>query len=156
MQDPGILEAWLNGDWSVYAGQFFDSWSDDVNVIYPFKIPPLGSLRLARFRFTITDSMLMGCSNPNTGMYYIPRIYAMGVAEQYIDDIKPIYDQLPQHIIWADPSIWGESKMKNYLEESVANMFIRRGLPVMPASNSREKGWRIVKQWMFHTPYKPP
>ncbi len=159
LQDPGILEAWLNGDWSVYAGQFFDSWSDDVHVIEPFKIPRTWNFA-AGLDLGYTDHptvCLWGAQDPDTGNVYIFQEYtAMGVAEQYIDDIKPIYDQLPQHIIWADPSIWGESKMKNYLEESVANMFIRRGLPVMPASNSRVNGWRIVKQWLFHTPNKPP
>jgi len=53
MSDPGYVErlklsgsatlvkAWLDGDWSVIEGAYFDCWSNERHVIAPFEIPKL-------------------------------------------------------------------------------------------------------------------
>jgi len=41
-----LVRAWLEGDWSVIEGAFFDCWSNEKHVIAPFAIP----LDWARFR----------------------------------------------------------------------------------------------------------
>lgn len=35
-----LVRAWLEGDWSVIEGAFFDCWSNERHVIAPFAIPP--------------------------------------------------------------------------------------------------------------------
>ena len=35
-----LVRAWLDGDWSVIEGAFFDCWSSEKHVIRPFKVPP--------------------------------------------------------------------------------------------------------------------
>jgi hypothetical protein len=35
-----LVRAWLNGDWSVIEGAFFDNWDGERHVIRPFAIPP--------------------------------------------------------------------------------------------------------------------
>lgn len=35
-----LVRAWLEGDWSVIEGAFFDCWSTEKHVIKPFTIPP--------------------------------------------------------------------------------------------------------------------
>jgi hypothetical protein len=35
-----LVSAWLDGDWSVTLGAFFDCWSAKRHVIQPFQIPP--------------------------------------------------------------------------------------------------------------------
>jgi hypothetical protein len=34
-----LVKAWLNGDWSVIEGAFFDGWSADRHIIRPFTVP---------------------------------------------------------------------------------------------------------------------
>lgn len=34
-----LVKAWLEGDWSVIEGAFFDCWSTEKHVIEPFEIP---------------------------------------------------------------------------------------------------------------------
>jgi hypothetical protein len=34
-----LVRAWLDGDWSVVAGAFFDCWSTERHVIRPFEVP---------------------------------------------------------------------------------------------------------------------
>lgn len=35
-----LVRAWLDGDWSVIEGAFFDCWSNEKHVVAPFAIPP--------------------------------------------------------------------------------------------------------------------
>ena len=36
---PQLVRAWLEGDWSVVEGAFFDNWRTDKHVVAPFTIP---------------------------------------------------------------------------------------------------------------------
>ena len=36
---PALVRAWLDGDWSVIEGAFFEKWSTDRHVMRPFEIP---------------------------------------------------------------------------------------------------------------------
>jgi hypothetical protein len=35
-------------------------------------------------------------------------------------------------------------------------MFLREGLPIVPANNDRINGWRMLKQWLHWTPTRNP
>jgi hypothetical protein len=37
---PELVKAWLDGDWNVISGAFFECWSTDRHVVRPFEIPP--------------------------------------------------------------------------------------------------------------------
>jgi hypothetical protein len=43
-----LVKAWLEGDWSVIEGAFFDCWESSKHVIRPFEIPKTGSLSKRR------------------------------------------------------------------------------------------------------------
>lgn len=34
-----LVKAWLDGDWSIIEGAFFDNWSEARNVVRPFEVP---------------------------------------------------------------------------------------------------------------------
>lgn len=36
---PQLVKAWLEGDWSVIDGAYFDGWSTEKHVLQPFRIP---------------------------------------------------------------------------------------------------------------------
>jgi hypothetical protein len=36
---PKLRQAYLEGDWNLFEGQFFNEWRDDMHVVEPFKIP---------------------------------------------------------------------------------------------------------------------
>jgi hypothetical protein len=37
--DPALVRAMKEGDWDIFAGQFFSQWRRDIHVIEPFEIP---------------------------------------------------------------------------------------------------------------------
>ena len=67
-----LVRAWLEGDWTVIEGAYFDCWRYDQHVVEPFEVPA----HWARFR-----SMDWGSAKPfSVGWwaivsddYYVPR-----------------------------------------------------------------------------------
>lgn len=55
LASDAMVRAWLEGDWTVVEGAFFDCWRYDKHVIAPFEVPP----HWARFR-----SMDWGSAKP--------------------------------------------------------------------------------------------
>jgi hypothetical protein len=105
-----LVEAWLNGDWDVIQGAFFDCWSADLHVIPPFDIPAdwlrfrsgdWGSARPFSFGWwavagddydhggrLIPRGALVryrewyGASKPNTGLKLDADVVARGIVER--------------------------------------------------------------------------
>lgn len=151
-----LVRAWLDGDWDVVAGAFFDCWDKNKHVIKPFRIPG----DWTRFRsfdwgsakpfsvgwWAISDGGLhipknalvryrewYGASEPNVGLKM--------TADQVGDGIKT--REKGETIAYgvADPSCW-----KVDGGESVAERMARKGARFKPADNSRINGWDQMRQ----------
>ena len=78
-----LVRAWLEGDWTVIEGAYFDCWRYDLHVVEPFEVPA----HWARFR-----SMDWGSAKPFSvgwwaivGDDYVPcgRILPRGALVRY-------------------------------------------------------------------------
>ena len=160
---PKLRKAWLEGDWDVYEGQFFEDFQDRpehyrdrkfTHVIEPFEIP--GDWKLYRsfdwgyhrpfscgwwavdydgVAYRILE--LYGCTGtPNQGVRWTP--------DQVFDKIRQIETEhrwlRGKRIIGvADPAIWdGETG------ESIAQTAARRQVYFQPGDNKRLPGWMQV------------
>lgn len=154
-------KAWLDGDWNVYEGQFFEEFVDDeshykdrqwTHVIEPFEPPRRWSVyRSYDFGYAkpfscawwvVDDDGVIyrihefyGCkkSEPNVGLRMTP--------DEQFREIAKIEREHP----WlkgkkiqgvADPSIWDVSR-----GESVAETAERYGIYFDPGDNARIAGW---------------
>ena len=158
---PKKRRAWLNGEWDVFEGQFFEEFTDDPNhyddhlwthVIDPFDIP--GSWKIYRSYdfgynkpFSIGwwaishDGVLYrilewyGCvkDEPNTGLRIDPNEQFTRIAE--IEKEHP-YLRGKKIIGVADPAIWNKES-----GESVAEIAARHGIFFDKGKNDRINGW---------------
>lgn len=155
-----LKRAWLYGEWNVFEGQFFEQWNESVHVVKAFE-PPADWRRICGFDLGYTSKhpavCLWGAQDPKTLTVYIYREYVMaGSTMQYIADIAEYFVDETVDAMYCDPSMWSEGKKDNYEDESTAFMFLREGLPVLPANNKRINGWRVLKQWLHWTQRKKP
>jgi phage terminase large subunit len=164
-----LRKAWLEGDWTILEGAFFEEFTDDpehyedrryTHVIAPFDLTE-GEAR----RWTIYRSFDWGSNRPSsTGWYavdYDGVIYAIlelytwtgepnqgnhWTDVQIFNEIKRIEDTHP----WlkgkqirgvADPSIWGKG---NGTGISTAETAAQCGVHFTPADNDRIPGWMQV------------
>lgn len=160
---PKLRRAWLEGDWNIFEGQFFEEFVDDPDhyddgigshVIEPFDIPPSWNVyRSYDFGYAKPFSCawwtvdgegviyrileLYGCTEePNEGVKWTP--------EKQFEKIAQIEREHPylrgRNITGvADPSIWDSSR-----GISVAETAAKYGIYFAPGDNSRINGWMQV------------
>ena len=157
---PKLRKAWLDGDWNVFEGQFFEDFIDDPNhyedrkwthVIKPFDIPVGWNIyRSYDFGYGKPFSVgwwavdyegvayrileLYGCTGvPNEGVKWEP--------DKQFAEIKRVEEEHP----WlkgktirgvADPSIWDSSR-----GTSIEEMSVRHGIYWDKGDNQRIPGW---------------
>ncbi|MBR4442528.1 MAG: phage terminase large subunit [Clostridia bacterium] len=161
---PKIRRAWLDGDWDIFEGQYFEEFVDApdhyedrvwTHVIKPFEPIPK--------EWTIYRSFDFGYAKPFSCAWwavdYDGRLYRIlelyGCTETPNEGVKWEPDRIFQEIAkiekehrWlkgrqihgvADPSIWDGSR-----GPSVADMAARCGVYFAPGDNARLPGWMQV------------
>jgi Terminase large subunit, T4likevirus-type, N-terminal len=151
-----LVKAWLDGDWDVVAGAFFDCWNRDKHVIKAFVIPK----DWPRFRsfdwgsakphsvgwWAIADGSTdqprgaliryrewYGMREPNVGLKLTAEEVADGIIQRSGND-KFVYSV-------ADPSCW-----KVDGGPSIAERMQKRGVLWRRADNQRINGWDQMRQ----------
>lgn len=153
-----LVKAWLDGDWDVVAGAFFDCWNRDTHVIKPFTMPK----DWVRFRsfdwgssrpfsvgwWAIADGSTdhprgaliryrewYGASEPNVGLKLTAEQVAEGITKRDNGE-KFAYSV-------ADPSCWkvdgGPSIAERMLKDPHKVLWRR-------ADNQRINGWDQMRQ----------
>lgn len=139
----------LDGDWTVFEGQFFDEFRVQTHVR---DLGPLSS-DLARFL-----SMDWGRNAPGVVLWWV----VLADGHYHIEDefkfngdigekltVKDVAARIRERChakglkrvptTWADPSIWQNT---GQIGESIAETFLRYKIPVAKANNDRLNGWQ--------------
>jgi len=150
-----LRKAWLDGDWDVFAGQFFDEFRPDIHGIEPFNIPET---------WEIYGGMDYGEANPTSYGHYAvsPERKLVRVGEYYSPGVGPDHDRNIHNLInecqwtrdrngsprnpklvYADPSMW---ITRQHDVGRIKSAAMAMSLPLVKASNDRINGWRTVKR----------
>ena len=157
---PKLRKAWLDGDWNIFEGQFFEEFKNDpahyadrrfTHVIDPFEVPPgWNVVRSFDFGFARPFScdwwavdydgraylilqLYGGTNTPNEGVKWHPdRIFSQ------IARIEREHRWLRGRRITgvADPSIWDRSR-----GEAIVDFADRHGIWFEKGDNQRIPGW---------------
>lgn len=169
-----LRRAWLDGDWNIFEGQFFEEFRDDpahygdrlfTHVIEPFEIPrdwviyrsfDFGYSRPFSCDWWAIDYegraylilQLYGCTDPNVGIKWPPdKIFSE------IHRIESEHRWLRGKQIFgvADPSIWDASRGEAIIEAADRNFVF-----FQPGDNKRLPGWMQIHYRMaFDSGGKP-
>lgn len=139
--------AYLDGDWDVFAGQYFTEFKRDLHVIPPFEIPKEWK------RYITLDYGL-----DMLAAYWIAVDYqgfAYAYRELYEPDLiisdaaKAILEKMaPGEVIdrtIAPPDLWNRRQDSG---KSAARLFADNGLPLSRANNDRVQGWYNLREWL--------
>lgn len=156
---PKLRKAWLEGDWNIFDGMFFEEFRDDeshyedrqwTHVIEPFEPRGMNLYRSYDFGYNKPFSCgwwavdhdgiiyrimeYYGCTGvPNEGIKLTPDEQFKKIAE--IENTHPwLKGKKIQGV--ADPSIWDGSR-----GVSVAETASKYGIYFVPGNNSRLAGW---------------
>lgn len=139
-----LRRAYMEGDWDIFAGQFFTEFRRDLHVIEPWSDASTWAWFNALPTFCGLD---WGYSDPSAVLWakfwdntwYIYReLYVAGLTfEELRDKITEIEEPA---IIYADPSIWAKKDSPTSGAQKMAPLRLK------PAMNDRVIGWTILKQ----------
>lgn len=152
-----LVRAWLEGDWDIVAGAYFDNWRKEKHVIRPFSIPS----DWTRFRsfdwgsakpfsvgwWAISDGSIlprnaliryrewygMKSGEYNVGLKMTAEAVAQGIAK------REKGEQIAYGV--ADPAIWIVDG-----GESIAERMLKCGIGFRRADNQRIAGWDQLRQ----------
>lgn len=168
-------KAWRDGEWDIFAGQYFQEWSYDEHVCKPFEIPD----GWAKFR-AIDPSGRHGITSCHwyaldpSGRVYVYREYYYGVGvldskgkkievgrdyDEHADDIKTMSennDGVGEGYKYT--VIDTAAFAKAGYSETAAEIFERHGVTgLIQAAKERVVGWNDVHMYLrydIHTPAK--
>jgi len=157
---PKLREAWLNGSWDIFEGQFFEEFKDDpdhyidrqwTHVIEPFAIPPGWNIyRSYDFGYAKPFSCAWWAMDYDGILYRILEYYGWtgipneGVKwspDKQFTEIAKVENEHPylkgrQIFGVADPAIWNKES-----GESVYEAALRHHLFFEKGDNQRIAGW---------------
>lgn len=163
-----LVKAWLEGDWNVIAGAFFDCWNSAKHIIEPFQIPPhwtrFGSFDWGSAKpfsyglWAVSDGSIIGQKRDDGKVRQYPAGAMIRYREWYgasgpnvglkltntkvAEGIVTIEHGEPINYRVADPACWKVDGGPSHAEEmaKAPNRIIMR-----PADNSRVSGWQQVR-----------
>lgn len=172
--DPGYIKqlealpeelrrAHLEGDWDVHAGQYFMEFSRERHICEPFELPHW----YKRFR-----SMDWGYNDPCCVLWHavdpegrVTTYRELYVRQMRAEDVAKRVRELDEgdEIAYtvASPDLWqhrGQNLRTSggFEGETLAEIFIKSGMPISPADNTRIAGWQRVRDYMAPAPDGEP
>ena len=154
-----LRKAYYEGNWDIFAGQFFTEWDKDHHTIVPFPIPS----HFKRFR-----AYDHGRKNPACCKWYAVdfdgrvwvyrELYTTGMD---VDQIAPEINRMSGGETYeysvADPAIFAKlGFVDKYGGQTIAETFARNGVMFIPASNRRIDGWNLMHQYLRWDELNPP
>jgi phage terminase large subunit len=152
--NQALRKAYLDGDWDIFAGQFFQEISRDVHFIKPFGIPPHWN-RFGAYDFGFNHPAAFGWfANDEDGNTYLYReLVRAGLrVDQFAaellkyDDSKLLYPIVAGHDCWAKRTNLIKSDQPD--PPTIAEEFASHGLHLKPAVIDRKAGAAHLRSYL--------
>lgn len=156
-------EAFLHGNWDVFAGQYFREWRRDTHVIEPIELPR-SWLRFCSIDYGFNDPCAIywhAVHDRRIYTYrevYINQTNASDIAKKILDLSR---GESIEYTV-ASPDMWHKrggamvSKDGQMKGESIAEIFMDNGVYLEKADNDRIIGWTRMREYMKMQPDGQP
>ncbi len=156
-----IRRAMLDGDWSVFEGQYFKEFKREKHVVEPFNIPS----HWRRFAsmdwgFAAPCCLLWHTIDPSMGRIYTYREYY--ITQQRAAEVAKTFEELTGdeqiEYVKISPDAFQERGLGSKAQpgETVAEEFRKLSINVEPADNRRVLGWQRMREYMSNAPDNEP
>ncbi len=160
-----LRRAWLDGDWDVFSGQFFQKWRHDIHVVEPFDIPyEWYRYRSIDYGFAAPFACGWWAVDFFGNVYLYREHYEAGQElSHHIDRILELSGQEEYMMSVGDPSMWIRNPQNTNRSDvvapsnmSIADILNRAGVNLFKANNERVNGWNLCRQYLDHYAEQPP
>ena len=143
---PDVQKALLEGDWNIFAGQYFQEWRDRLHVSIPFKIPE-GWIRFRMIDYgrTAPFCCLWGAVDYNKKVWIYREYYATGKnADENAKKVVILSGTEKYSFTIIDPSVFAKTGQ----EYTIGELLSENKLECEPGDNDRLGGWAILHQYL--------
>ncbi len=153
--DEKLRKAYLDGNWDIFEGQYFDEFNRDIHVVKPFEIPISWDRYICMdYGWTAPSAVVWVAVDPDGRRYAYRELYVVkhtpDILAEEIAKNTP-YDEIA-HIIglFADPSIWNTKAGENTIASMMETKFVEKMFHVKlsPANNDRIAGAMAIREDM--------
>ena len=148
----GLREAWLNGDWDSFVGQYFPEWDRERVLVAPMTIPP-GWMRFRSLDYGMDCTCCLWWAVDFDGCAWIYReLWQPGLilsdAAKEITAMTPDAEKI--RYTAASPDLWNRRQETGRSGAEIMTEAGLRGL--VPANAERVPGWRAVREYLKPIP----
>lgn len=144
---PGLREAWRDGRWDVFAGQYFPEFRRETHMTAPRAIPE----EWPRYRVMDYGLDMLACywaAIDYDGRIWVYRELCrpglkVSDAAAAMREMTPPGERVRYTI--APPDMWTTQKDTG---RTMAEIYAANGVPLVRASNHRVHGWMAVKEYL--------
>lgn len=150
-----LRDAWLEGRWDVFEGQFFSEFNEEIHVVDSDVIPKNAG-RFIAFDYGFDMLAILLLAKDREGNIYVERELCrpnltLGEAAKVIVDF--ISNEGVEYAV-ASPDLW--NRRQDSGKSGFEIMQSVRGMPSMiPADDRRIPGWRALKEYLSQRDGKP-
>lgn len=154
-----LRKAYLEGNWDIFAGQYFTEWDKERHVVPPFPIPKAFKLFRSYDHGRANAACCKWYALDYDGRVWVYReLYAKGLN---VDQLAAEINRLSVGEVYdysvADPAIFANiGFVDKYGGQTIAETFARSGIMFIPASNRRIDGWNLMHQYLRWDDKTPP
>ena len=142
----GLREAWLDGNWDIYKGQYYSMWDRSVHVIDPLVIPShWRRYRSLDYGLDMLAALWIAVDEDHNAVVY-KELHESGL--NIYDAARRIHEVNGDDKIictFAPPDLWSRSKESG---KSIDEMFRGHGVDFTRADNARVAGWQALAEWL--------
>ena len=139
-----MRRAHLDGDWDVFAGQFFPEFRREIHTVEPLPIPDHWQ-RYRALDYGLDRLACLWAAFDELGNAYIYRELCESnlIVSEAAKRITSHGDRV--RATYAPADLWGRQKDSGL---SMAELFAKNGVPLAKVRNARVDGWANLKEWI--------
>jgi len=155
---PMLKKAWRDGDWDIFAGQYFAEWNQEKHTCVPFEIPQSWKKYRAYDYGKEKPACCLWFAIDYDGRVWVYReFYKTGLNMDEQSRLIAMMSKEEYDYSIADPSIFSTTGMVDKTGgQTLAETAATNGVVFMPGSNRRIDGWDIVRQYLKWTQFQDP
>jgi phage terminase large subunit len=141
-----LRRAHLEGDWDVFAGQYFPEFSREIHVIEPFDLP--GDWRryiTIDYGLDMLAAYWVAVDGQNKAYVYKELYQSDLIISEASKRIKEVTGKDKIYCRYAPPDLWNRRQETG---KSAADLFRENGVSLVKANNDRVQGWYNLKEWL--------
>lgn len=145
-QPEHIRRMWLDGDWDVVAGQFFDRFRRDIHVVNTSALEPhWRRIRALDYGLDMLACLWAAIRDDGSMIIYKELCEPGLIVSEAARRIIEVNGDDDIYCTYAPPDMWSRQKDSG---KSMAELFEDNGVMLERADNDRVGGWANLREWL--------